>query len=85
MFCPSVHIIRLSYPSDPTPKYAATFLALSVDLKNAAVMLTSDFEDALQICCAKRIKADYIITRNIRAFENSKILALKSTEFLERL
>lgn len=57
----------------------------SVDLKNAAVMLTSDFEDALQICCAKRIKADYIITRNIRAFENSKILALKSTEFLERL
>ena len=49
----------------------------SVDLKNAAVMLTSDFEDALQICCAKRIKADYIITRNIRA--------LKSTEFLERL
>lgn len=57
----------------------------SADLKNAAKMLTSDFEDAIQMCCASRIKADYIVTRNIRDFKNSKISALKPTEFLERL
>lgn len=57
----------------------------SADLKNAARMLTSDFEDALQMCCASRIRADYIVTRNIRDFRNSKIPALKPAEFLERL
>lgn len=55
------------------------------DLKNAADMLTCDFEDAVQMCCAERIKADYIITRNIRDFKNSKVPALKPSEFLERI
>ena len=57
----------------------------SSDLKNASEMLTSDFEDAVQMCCAERIKADFIITRNIRDFNNSKIPALKPSELLERL
>jgi len=34
-----------------------------------------DFEDAVQISCAKRINADYIITRNIKDFEASPIPA----------
>ena len=55
------------------------------DLKNAADMLTCDFEDAVQMCCAERIKADYIITRNIRDFKDSKVPALKPSEFLERI
>lgn len=55
------------------------------DLKNAAEMLSSDFEDAVQMCCANRIKADYIVTRNIRDFKESKVPALKPSEFLERM
>lgn len=55
------------------------------DLKNAAEMLSADFEDAVRMCCASRIKADYIVTRNIRNFQNSKIIALKPSELLERI
>lgn len=57
----------------------------SSDLKNAAEMLSADFEDAVQMCCASRIKADYIVTRNIRDFQSSKIIALKPSELLERI
>lgn len=57
----------------------------SSDLKNAAEMLSDDFEDALQMTSASRIKADYIITRNIRDFKNSRVIALKPAELLERL
>ena len=51
----------------------------------AAEMLSNDFEDAVQMCCASRIKADYIVTRNIRDFQNSKVIALKPSELLERI
>lgn len=57
----------------------------SSDLKNAAEMLSNDFEDAVQMCCASRIKADYIVTRNIRDFQSSKVIALKPSELLERI
>lgn len=57
----------------------------SSDLKNAAEMLSDDFEDAVQMCCASRIKADYIITRNIKDFKNSKVMALKPNELVERM
>lgn len=57
----------------------------SADLTKAAGMLTSDFEDALQICCAIRMKGDYIITRNVRDFKNSKIPVLNPSDFLEIL
>lgn len=57
----------------------------SIDLKNAAEMLTCDFEDALQMCCASRIKADYICTRNIKDFKSSKVPAFKPSELLERI
>ena len=57
----------------------------SSDLKAAAEMFTSDYEDALQMCQANRIGADYIITRNIRDFKESKVPALKPSELLERI
>lgn len=56
----------------------------SDDLKKAAVMDFSDYEDAVQSVCAVRMKADYIITRNIRDFTGSKVIAIKPSEFLER-
>ena len=55
------------------------------DLSSAAEMFYSDYEDALQMCKAKRIDADYIVTRNIRDFKDSKVPALKPSELLERI
>ena len=57
----------------------------SADIISAAGMFSSDYEDALQICQASRINADYIVTRNIRDFKNSSIPALKPSELLERI
>lgn len=52
------------------------------DLKKAADMQFKDYEDALQSACAARIKADYIITGNIKDFAKSKVPAIKPAEFL---
>lgn len=43
----------------------------------------SDFEDCLQDECAKGIKADYIITRNIKDFKQSNVPAITPEQFLE--
>ena len=43
-----------------------------------------DFEDCLQVECAKSIKADYIITRDAKDFANSEILCLTPEEFCSK-
>lgn len=55
------------------------------DLRKAAVLPLPDFEDALQSVCASRLKADFIITRNLKDFKNSKVMAIKPTELIERV
>ncbi|MCM1440254.1 MAG: PIN domain-containing protein [Roseburia sp.] len=55
------------------------------DLKRASQMEFADYEDAVQSCQASRIKADYIVTRNIKDYKNSKVMAIKPAELLERL
>ena len=55
------------------------------DLKKAASMKFKDYEDAVQSACASRIRAEYIITRHIRDFRESKVAAIKPAEFLERI
>lgn len=55
------------------------------DLKKAMALPFDDYEDALQSVCASRIKADYIVTRNLKDFKNSKIPAIKPAELLERI
>ena len=42
-----------------------------------------DFEDCLQDECAKEVKADYIITRNVQDFNYSEVKAVTPEEFLE--
>ena len=42
----------------------------------------SDLEDCLQSICAKNVKADYIITRNIKDFTNSEVPAILPEDFL---
>lgn len=55
------------------------------DIRRAAGLNFSDYEDALQASQAMRIKADYIVTRNIKDFKNSKVMAIKPSELLERI
>lgn len=57
----------------------------SDDLKKATNMKTTDFEDAVQMVCATRLKTDFIITRNIRDFKDSRVPAIKPSELLERI
>lgn len=55
------------------------------DLRKAAALPIPGFEDALQSVCASRLKADFIITRNLKDFKNSKVMAIKPTELIERV
>ena len=55
------------------------------DLGKAAALEFNDYEDALQSVAAKRIRADYIVTRNIKDFLGSKVTAVKPEELLERI
>jgi predicted nucleic acid-binding protein len=55
------------------------------DMAKAAEMQWDDFEDALQAATAERIHADNIITRNVKDFKQSRIIAFTPTEFLTRL
>ncbi len=43
----------------------------------------SDFEDCLQMECAKNYGAEYIITRNISDYSASSIKAILSSEYLK--
>ena len=43
----------------------------------------SDFEDCLQVQCAKSFRADYIVTRNVKDFAASEIPAVTPEDFFE--
>lgn len=55
------------------------------DLLRAAELNWDDFEDAVQSVTAERIHADYIITRNVRDFIRSKVVAFTPSELIERI
>ena len=55
------------------------------DLRRAAELRWNDFEDALQAVTAARLHADAIITRNIRDYKKSSVIAFTPTEYLARL
>lgn len=55
------------------------------DLKKATTLDFSDYEDAVQSQQATRIKVDYIVTRNIKDYKNSKVMAIKPAELFERI
>ncbi|MCR5223297.1 MAG: PIN domain-containing protein [Lachnospiraceae bacterium] len=54
------------------------------DLEGAAALHWTDYEDALQAVIAQRVGADYIITRNVKDFINSRVTAITPSEFLAR-
>lgn len=55
------------------------------DLRRAGEMKIADYEDAIQMCCANRINADFIITRNVRDFVSSPVPAIKPSELTDRI
>lgn len=55
------------------------------DLTRAAEWNWEDFEDATQSATAERVQADYIITRNVRDFSKSKVIAFTPSELLARI
>jgi predicted nucleic acid-binding protein len=57
----------------------------SEDLSKAAQLKWKDFEDAVQSVTAERIRADYIITRNVRDFADSRVVAYTPSELLARI
>ena len=57
----------------------------SVVLEMAVNMKWKDFEDAIQSATAEYVHADYIITRNIKDFTQSKVMALTPAELLARI
>lgn len=64
--------------------FQLTDLSVS-DITKAAEMKWNDFEDAVQSIIAERSHADCIITRNVRDFRESKIIAFTPTEYLTRI
>ena len=62
------------------------FVDFSVsDLTRAVEMKWPDFEDAVQSVTADRVHADYIITRNVRVFSASRVIAFTPSELLARI
>lgn len=52
------------------------------DCKEALLTEMGDYEDAVISCCATRNHMDYIVTRNIKDYEKSKIQAVLPEVFL---
>ena len=87
-----VYILRKELTREKTKEIIRTLgMILTVadlkadDLNKAAGLNFTDYEDALQSVCASRVKAQYILTGNIRDFQNSKVPAIKPAELLERI
>lgn len=57
----------------------------SDELKRASSLDFKDYEDAIQSVQANRIKANYIITRNIKDYNKSKVTTIKPSELIERI
>jgi len=57
----------------------------ATDLKEALKRKSADFEDALQMSAAERVKADYIITRDIKHFVGGKIKAISPMDFIKKI
>ena len=53
------------------------------DCQDALLLDMRDYEDAVVSCCAKRNQIDYIVTRNIKDYKQSKVRALLPDDFVK--
>jgi predicted nucleic acid-binding protein len=58
---------------------------LKSDIISACTSNIEDFEDAVQVACAKRIDIDYIITRNTKDFQKSSKPVLSPADLLAKI
>ena len=58
---------------------------LAEDCKKAFFSETADYEDAVMIETAKRIRADAIVTRNLRDYKETTIPVMEPERFLREL
>ena len=87
-----VYILRKELTPEKTKQVIDTlFLIFNVadlrasDLKKAGAMKSGDYEDALQMICAERIRADYIVTRNTSDFAGSRVPVITPYELVGKL
>lgn len=52
------------------------------DCQDALLLDMKDYEDAVISCCAKRNQMDYIVTRNVKDYEHSKMKVLLPDDFI---
>jgi len=57
----------------------------SGDVDAALDSTMPDFEDALLACCAERQRAEYVVTRNAKDFQQSPVPALAPQALLDKL
>ena len=87
------YISVLTYANIPLPKHEFHNLNLIFEFTDFSPMILEksvnmkwpDFEDAVQSATAEAIHADYIVTRNIKDFVKSKVVAFTPGELLARL
>ena len=87
-----MYILRKHLPPDKLREAVQTLLTTvgvsgvqKADITHAFSSGMKDFEDAVQASCAKRIKAEYIVTRNLRDFEESPVQAVPPADLLKLL
>ena len=56
---------------------------LKSDITSAFSSDIKDYEDAVQSSCAERVKADYIVTRNLKDFRESAVPAILPSKALQ--
>lgn len=56
---------------------------MKTDIFKSLELEYTDFEDALQTQCAKKIKANYIITRNEKDFKDRSVEVISPERFIE--
>jgi predicted nucleic acid-binding protein len=74
---------------DILQKLCKIFTVIGIDSKKLESALLdysfTDFEDCLQMECAKEFKANFIVTRNTKDYKNSSIKAINPDEFLKQI
>lgn len=87
-----MYILRKHLPREELREAVQTLLTVigvsgvqKADITHAFSSGMKDFEDAVQAACAKRIKAEYIVTRNLRDFEDSPVQAVSPADMLKLL
>lgn len=87
------YILRKDFSSDDLRKIFLNIFEIfrieAVDFEKLLATVAnynfSDFEDCLQVQCAKSFRANYIITRNVKDFAASEIPAITPEDFCKNL